>query len=129
MSCRIPTFSFHEGRKFVDRSIFFPQKLLTLTESSKSLVTNHSKETIIFFACYLANRNTQIYNLSSGLHITHFFTVVAKKRKHFETSKSRQQMITVNLLQKNFKQLSYYAGSNWYYILIQLLSITESSII
>ena len=41
----------------------------------------------------------------------------------------RQQMTTVNLLQKEFKQLSYYAASNWYYILIQLVSVAKSSII
>ena len=40
----------------------------------------------------------------------------------------RQQMTTINLLQKHFKQLWYYAVSNWYYILIQLLSVTKSSI-
>ena len=32
----------------------------------------------------------------------------------------RQQMTTINLLQKHFKQLSYCTASNWYYILIQL---------
>ena len=37
-------------------------------------------------------------------------------------------MTTVNLLQKHFKQLSYYTASNWYYILIELLSVTKSSI-
>ena len=32
----------------------------------------------------------------------------------------RQQMTTVNLLQKHFKQLLDSAASNWYYFLIQL---------
>ena len=32
----------------------------------------------------------------------------------------RQQITTVKLLQKHFKQLSYYTTSNWYYILVQL---------
>ena len=41
----------------------------------------------------------------------------------------RQQMTTVNLPQKYFKQLSYYTASNRYYILIQLLPVTKSSII
>ena len=36
----------------------------------------------------------------------------------------RQQMTTVNLLQKNFKQFSYYTASNWYYNSIQLLSVS-----
>ena len=31
----------------------------------------------------------------------------------------RQPMPTVNLLQKHFKQLSYYAVAKWYYILMQ----------
>ena len=29
-------------------------------------------------------RNTRIYNLSPGLHITYFSAVVAKKQKNFE---------------------------------------------
>ena len=33
---------------------------------------------------------------------------------------SRQQMTTVNLLKKHFKQLLYWTASNWHYILIQL---------
>ena len=65
--------------------------------------------------------NTQIYNLNSGPHITHFSEVAAKKRKIFEymfvlkraNIACRQQMTKVNLLQKHFKQLSYYAASNW----------------
>ena len=41
----------------------------------------------------------------------------------------RQQMTTVNLLQKHLKQRSYYTALNWHYILIQLLPVTKSSII
>ena len=57
--------------------------------------------------------NTQIYNLSSGPHITHFLAAVAKKQKDFEYTfvlkraniACRQKVTTVNLLQKHFKQL------------------------
>ena len=84
----------------------------------------------------LATCNTQIYSLSPGPHITHFSAVVAKKAKIFAEMffkqaniACRQQMTTVNLLQNHFKQLSYYAASNWYFILIKLLSLTKSSII
>ena len=78
--------------------------------------------------------NTTICNLSSGPHITHFLTVVTKKRKKVEFRISenflcRQQMATVNLLQKHFKQHFYCGASNRYYILIQMLSVTKSSII
>ena len=38
-------------------------------------------------------------------------------------------MTTVNLLQKHFKQISYYTISNCYYILMHLLSVTQLSII
>ena len=55
--------------------------------------------------------NTRIYSFSSGLHITHFSAAVAKKQKNFEQMfvlkraniACRQQMTTVNLLQKHFK--------------------------
>ena len=36
----------------------------------------------------------------------------------------REQMTTVNLLQKHFKQLPYGTASNWFCILMQLLSLT-----
>ena len=81
--------------------------------------------------------NTRVYNFISGPHITHFSAVVAKKRKNFEKMfvlkraniACRQQMTSVNLLQKHFKQLSYYSVSNRYYILTQLLSVIKSNII
>ena len=81
--------------------------------------------------------NTRVYNFISGPHITHFSALVAKKRKNFEKMfvlkraniACRQQMTSVNLLQKHFKQLSYYSVSNRYYILTQLPSVIKSNII
>ena len=81
--------------------------------------------------------NTRIYNLRSRSHFIHFLAVVAEKLENLEQMfvlkqeniAGRQQMPAVNLLQKCFKQLSYYTVSNWYYTLMQLLSVTKSSII
>ena len=50
------------------------------------------------------------------------------EHEHEHVQAYRQQMTTVNLLQKHLKQLQYYTISNWYYILIQLLSVAKSSI-
>ena len=66
---------------------------------------NQSNDLMRFHEIFL---NTQIYNLSSGPHITHFLAVVAKKRENFEHTfvlkraniACRQKVTTVNLLQK-----------------------------
>ena len=74
--------------------------------------------------------NTQIYIVSSGPHI--IFSAVATKRKNFEqnfvliqaNTISREQMTKQNYF-TNTLVLNF---SNWYYILIQMLSITKPGI-
>ena len=74
--------------------------------------------------------NTQIYIVSSGPHI--IFSAVATKRKNSEqnfvliqaNTTCREQMTKQNYF-TNTLVLNF---SNWYYILIQMLSITKPGI-
>ena len=51
---------------------------------AKKLFSCLSYSNVCTFTLFSPVGNTQIYNLSSGPHITCFLAVVAKKRKNFE---------------------------------------------